>query len=107
MTRIVMTCCMYKRGGEVWLQGKGGPAGLRLTGTLARNTMGEWRRETIRKYEEWDIPAWFLARYVDDCTNIQKLLRVGVVRDRLTNKLRVCPDKRRENLLQGVTEGMP
>ena len=99
-----MSSHMYKVGGEVRLQGKGGPAGLRLTGTIARKTMGEWRKEILRIYKEWNIPSWVLARYVDDCTNIQQLLRVGVVWDKTMNKLRFCPDKRRKDLLQGVTE---
>ena len=75
-----------------------------VTGILARNVIGEWRRQILDLYQKWEIPTWFLPRYMDDCTNIQRLLRVGVVWDRNNNTLRVCPDKRREDLKKGVTK---
>ena len=77
VTRTVMSCHIYKIGGDVRLQRQGGPAGLRVTGTLARNVMGEWWRQILDQYIQWGIPALLLSRYVDDCTNVQKLLRVG------------------------------
>ena len=43
-------------------------------------------------------------RYVDDCTNVQRLLRVGVVWDRQENKLRVCSNRREADMEKGVTE---
>ena len=61
VTRTIMSCHMYKIGGEVRIQEKGGPVGLRVTGTLARNVMGEWRRQILEIYMRWKIPAWFLA----------------------------------------------
>ena len=79
VTRTVMSCHMYKIGGDVRLQRQGGPAGLRVTGTLARNVMAEWWRKILDQYKQWSIPALLLSRYVDDCTNVQRLLRVGVV----------------------------
>ena len=57
VARTVMSCHMYKIGGKVKLQRTGGPAGLRVTGTLARNQMGEWRSLILEKYKEWRIPA--------------------------------------------------
>ena len=47
-----MSCHMYKIGGEVRIQEKGGPVGLRVTGTLARNVMGEWRRQILEIYKK-------------------------------------------------------
>ena len=44
VAKTIMSCHMYNIGGVVKLQRTGGPAGLRVTGTLARNLMGEWRR---------------------------------------------------------------
>ena len=89
-----MSCHMYKIGGKVRLQRTGGPAGLRVTGTLARNLMGEWRRLILEKYTRWKIPTILLSRYVDDCSNVQRLLRVGTVWDRDRDKLKVCSVRR-------------
>ena len=104
VARTVMSCHMYKIGGKVRLQRTGGPAGLRVTGTLARNLMGEWRRLILEKYTRWKIPTILLSRYVDDCSNVQRLLRVGTVWDRDGDKLKVCSVRRDEDIRNGVTE---
>ena len=50
MTRVVMTNHMNKVGHKVQLQEEGGHAGLRLTGTLARNAMAKWRRMILEMF---------------------------------------------------------
>ena len=82
VARTVMSCHMYKIGGKVKLQRTGEPAGLRVTGNLAGNLMGEWRRAILEIYTRWKIPTILLSRYVDDCSNVQRLLRIGTVWDR-------------------------
>ena len=89
VTRTIMSCHIYKIGGEVKLQKQGGFSGLRVTGTLARNVMGEWWRLILDLYSKWEILALFLSSYVNDCSNVQMLLRDGVVWEKGTNELRI------------------
>ena len=44
VTRTIMSCQKYKIGGEFRLQRQGGPSGVRVTGSIAKNVMREWRR---------------------------------------------------------------
>ena len=104
VTRTIMSCHMYKIGGEVRLQRQGGPAGLRVTGTLARNMMGEWRNQIMDQYNKWEIPPLLLSRYVDDCSNVQRLLRLGAVWDRGSKQIKICPIAREKDIEEGTTE---
>ena len=68
---------MYRIGDEVKLQQAGGPVGLRFTGMLARTVMAKVRKLIIEQFTRWGIPLYLLSKYVDDCTNVMRLLRVG------------------------------
>ena len=51
-----------------------------------------------------NVPTTLLSRYVDDCSNVQRLLRVGTVWDRDQDRLRICQEKRAADLRSGITE---
>ena len=58
----------------------------------------------MEKYNRWNVPTTLLSRYVDDCSNIQMLLRIGTVWDKVQDRLRICQEKRTADLKSGVTE---
>ena len=63
--------------------------------------MAKWRRIILNKLSQWGIPTSFLGKYIDDCTNVMRLLRVGIIWDRESNQLRICLDKRKDDVERG------
>ena len=69
----------YKWNGRVYRQSRGGPIGLRATGSAARGTMWRWRREFGRLLEENGVEVHLLTYYVDNVVLIAENLRLGSV----------------------------
>ena len=57
---------VYKFGGRFYRQVKGGPIGLRLTGTVARLVMDKWARVFLQRLQKAGIPLEVFLKYVDD-----------------------------------------
>ena len=68
---------MYKWGGRLFQQQKGGAIGLRATGSLARITMDIWADMFIAKMKDLGIPLHFITKYVDDIVVIMRSIGKG------------------------------
>ena len=57
---------VYKWAGQIFQQSRGGPIGLRASGTLAKAAMEEWIRKYQAKLESLGVKVHLLRKYVDD-----------------------------------------
>ena len=57
---------VYRYGGRIYKQTKGGPIGLRLTGVVARVVMDRWARKFTNHLRQAQIVLQLLVKYVDD-----------------------------------------
>ena len=64
--KIVMSNHTYSVGDKFFLQTKGGPIGLELTGAIARVFMNFWDKKHLKKVEESDLEMKMCRRYIDD-----------------------------------------
>ena len=65
---LIMENHMYSVGEETRLQATGGPAGLRITGTISKATMNEWWHIMKDRCETARILVFLFSKYVDDVT---------------------------------------
>ena len=66
MVKLCFEGHVYEFGGALYLQKKGGPIGLRLSGAVAALVMIVWDGEVIRLVKENRMAMELLERYVDD-----------------------------------------
>ena len=70
--KMVITNHVYTVGDEFFLQSRGGPIGLELTGILARVVMMDWDRRYLKAVSDAGIVMMMLGWYVDDINQIVK-----------------------------------
>ena len=68
---------LYTFGGEVFLQTKGGPIGLRATCGVARVLMNMWDEKWLEMMKKWMIEVQEYLRYMDDRRMMLPSLRKG------------------------------
>ena len=57
---------VYKWAGKIYKQSRGGPIGLRASGTLAKAAMEDWIEKFQDKLEKIGIKVHMVRKYVDD-----------------------------------------
>ena len=70
--KMVMSNHVYAVGDEFFLQARGGPIGLTLTGVLARVFMMSWDKRYVRAVMFAGLTLKMYGRYVDDSNQIAK-----------------------------------
>ena len=77
MAKMTFSTHHYKWNGRIYKQVKGGPIGLRATGSVAKTTMDDW----IEKYKSilsgHGINVHLIKKYVDDVLVLVDNLRLG------------------------------
>ena len=68
---------VYKWAGKLYKQKKGGPIGLRASGTVAKIAMEEWIRGLGMRLEELGFTVHLLRKYVDDVKVIDRNCQLG------------------------------
>ena len=68
---------LYKWAGQIHLQRKGGPIGLRATGSMAKASMEDWIRRFQDKLEGMGLKIHLLVKYVGDVLCIVDNCKLG------------------------------
>ena len=92
----VRTCLenhMYCVGDTKYLQMKGGPIGLELTGAVSRPFMARWDRMYKDKVNRLGIKMLLFERYVDDSNQVAITPPKGSVYDKVTDRIKIDPEK--------------
>ena len=67
----------YKWGGKIYQQMKGGPIGLKASGSVAKIAMEIWLREYRKRLEKAGFKVWLLQKYVDDVVIVCSMAKRG------------------------------
>ena len=67
----------YKVGDVVYLQMKGGPIGLELTGAVSRPFMIKWDKKYLEMVQKAGIQMWLYKRYIDDSNQAAEVPPLG------------------------------
>ena len=92
----VRTCLenhMYCVGDTKYLQMKGGPIGLELTGAVSRPFMARWDRMYKDKVNRLGIKMLLFERYVDDSNQVAITPPKGSVYNKVTDRIKIDPEK--------------
>ena len=68
--KIVMSNHTYSVGDKFYLQTKGGPIGLELTGAIARVFMNSWDKKYLKKVKDNGLDMKMYTRYIDDSNQV-------------------------------------
>ena len=84
--KLVMSNHVYAVGDDFYLQTRGGPIGLELTGVVARVFMMHWDRQFLLMVREAGLLILWYKRYVDD-TGLLAQRKAGMNDDQLIEKI--------------------
>ena len=70
---------VYKFGGKIRIQSKGGPIGLGLTGDVAECSMIDWDKKFLKKLKSLKIHPAIYKRFKDDITILLERLERGLI----------------------------
>ena len=93
---MMLIICMdnhcYQFNGQVRVQSKGGPIGLKLTGEIADCVMIDWDKTFLAELKKLDIVPEIYTRFKDDVTIVSEALEKGsIIND---NKIVIDNDKK-------------
>ena len=88
----------YKAGDVLYLQTKGGPIGLELTGVVSRPFMMFWDKKYLKMVVESGMAMLLYKRYIDDSNQAAKVPPVGSKYD--TEKRKVVQNETELELRQ-------
>ena len=77
IVRTTFNTHVYRWGGKIYRQKKGGPIGLRASGTVANVTMEVWIKSLEKKLSDAGCEIFLLRKYVDDVIIIMRNMQVG------------------------------
>ena len=95
----VMRNHIYLWKNEYWLQTRGVPTGLRLSGIVGRITMDSWRTQMKALMKEHSMITYLLEKYVDDTEVVVENLEAGTRWE--DGKLSTSPRTAAEDLASG------
>ena len=95
--RICLENHMYCVGDSKYLQTRGGPIGLELTGAVSRPFMARWDKLYLDRVKKAGIKMLLYERYVDDSNQIAIIPPPGAVYDQQTKKIVINQEKARED----------
>ena len=96
--KVCMSNHVYCVGDRIFLQQRGGPIGLELTGAVSRAFMARWDRMYLQKVRKAGIKMMMYERYVDDSNQVAVAPPPGSVLDKKTQKVVVDPQKKDEHI---------
>ena len=82
---------MYCVGDKIYLQTRGGPIGLELTGAVSRPFMARWDRMYLERVKEAGVNMLLYERYVDDSNQAAITTPVGARYNEERKKVIVDP----------------
>ena len=91
----------YRWKGEVYRQLKGGPQGLRATGSCAKMVMDDWVQQFSKLLEENKVEVFLLSKYVDDVLVLCRNFTLGSYWTR--SKVKWSKDVLRKHAASGMT----
>ena len=64
--RLILSNHTYQWKGETWLQSRGVPTGLRVSGVIGRIVMDHWKKKMGALMTQHKMVSFLLEKYVDD-----------------------------------------
>ena len=92
--RICMANHVYALGDKLFLQLRGGPIGLELTGAVSRPFMYRWDRLYTERVKQAGIEMPLYERYVDDSNQTAAVPHIGSVYDTVQQKMVIKEEQR-------------
>ena len=95
--RACMSHHVYCVGDRQFIQLKGGPIGLELTGAVSRAFMGRWDRLYLDKVKRAGVRMMMFERYVDDSNQIAVVPAPGAVYSEDRGKIVIDPQQQQQD----------
>ena len=77
IVRTTFNTHVYRWGGKLYRQKRGGPIGLRASGTVAKVTMEVWLKQLEQNLVEAGCEVFLMRKYVDDVIIIMRNMQIG------------------------------